>query len=239
LQIADTEISDHDSHNARRTNSIEPGQSKQGSASAMTLSLSLYLTYIAACIAIVIVPGPSVTVIIANSLAHGTRAGLLNVAGTQAGLVVLMAVLVVGLSTIVAQAGVVFDVIRIVGALYLIWLGIRLWRSDGDLGEARAAPPGHSFFMQGFWVLLSNPKALLFFGAFIPQFINPAGNAVTQTIVLAATFMAVATVLDGAYAIGAGWAGSRLTRTRIRLVERVSGSLLIAGGVWLALTRRA
>lgn len=203
------------------------------------MSLSLYLTYVAACVAIVIVPGPSVTVIIANSLAHGARAGLLNVAGTQAGLVVMMGVLVAGLSAIVAQAGIVFDILRIAGALYLIWLGIKLWRSDGQLGKANAAPPDRNFFMQGFWVILSNPKALLFFGAFIPQFIDPTVNPALQTIGLAATFMIVALVLDGGYAVAAAWAGSRLTRARVRLVERLSGTFLIAGGIWLAVTRRA
>ncbi len=203
------------------------------------MSWSLYLTYVAACIAIVIVPGPSVTVIIANSLAHGARAGLLNVAGTQVGLLLMMGVLVAGLSAIVAQAGVVFDIIRIIGALYLIWLGVKLWRSNGQLGKTDATTPDRNFFMQGFWVILSNPKALLFFGAFIPQFINLNGSATWQTIWLALTFMVVALVLDGAYAVGAGWAGTRLTQSRIRLVERVSGSLLIAGGVWLAFTRRA
>jgi len=211
------------------------------------MSVSLYLAYVAACIAIVIVPGPSVTVIIANSLAHGTRAGLMSVAGTQAGLMVLMGVLVVGLSTLMAQAGAVFDILRIVGAVYLIWLGIKLWRSGGRSGgrlgdvdaTAPKAPTGMYFFMQSFWVVLANPKALLFFGAFIPQFVDPAGNPMAQTILLAGIFMVVATVLDGAYAIGAGWAGTRLTRSRVRLVERLSGTFLIAGGVWLALTRRA
>ena len=204
------------------------------------MSLSLYLTYIAACVAIVIVPGPSVTVIIANSLAHGARAGLLNVAGTQVGLFVMMGVLVAGLSAIVAHAGIVFDVLRLAGAAYLVWLGVKLWRSDGKLGTANAGHADRNFFMQGFWVVLSNPKALLFFGAFIPQFIDPHGGEATfQTMWLALTFMAVALVLDGGYAIAAGWAGSRLTRSRVRLVERLSGTFLIAGGVWLALTRRA
>ena len=147
--------------------------------------------------------------------------------------------LVAGLSAIVTRAGYIFDIMRIIGALYLIWLGIKLWLSDGRLGEAASASPDRNFFMQGFWVVLSNPKALLFFGAFIPQFIDTSANAAWQTAWLALTFMAVAVVLDGAYAIAAGWAGSRLTQQRVRLVERLSGSFLVAGGVWLALTRRA
>lgn len=205
----------------------------------MTIALSLYLAYVLACIAIVIVPGPTVTVIIANGLRHGARAGLLNVAGTQAGLAVMLAVLAGGLHVIVEAMSHVFDWVRLAGAAYLVWLGVKLWRSDGTLGQAEARPRnGGSFFWQGFLVILSNPKALFFFGAFIPQFIDPAGNALVQTLVLGATFMAVATVLDGGYAVLAGRAGRLLSRTRVRTLEVVSGTCLVGGGIWLALARR-
>lgn len=204
------------------------------------MSLQLYAAYGAACIVVVIVPGPSVTVIIANSLANGSRAGLLNVAGTQAGLIVYIAVLAAGLASVVEIMSVWFDWLRLAGAAYLVWLGVKLIRSDGSLDdEAATSAPRGGFFMQGFWVILTNPKALLFFGAFIPQFIDPSGDYLRQLMLLGATFMVVATVLDGSYALLAGRAGSLLSRQRVRLVERVSGSLLIAGGVWLALTRRS
>ncbi len=203
------------------------------------IPLSTYLAYVAACIAVVIVPGPTVTVIIANSLKHGSRAGLLNVAGTQLGLAIMLTVLAGGLATIVAHAGQIFDVLRLLGAAYLVWLGLKLWRSDGNLGEAMdGTRPGGSFFWQGFLVILSNPKALLFFGAFIPQFVDPRGEPLLQTLLLGTTFMVVATLLDGAYAIAAGRAGGLLSRGNIRAVERISGTILIGGGLWLALQRR-
>ncbi len=203
------------------------------------ISPELYLAYVAACIAIVIVPGPTVTVVIANSLRHGARAGLMNVAGTQAGLAIMVGVLAAGLHVIVASLAQVFDVVRLAGAAYLVWLGLKLWRSDGTLGAAAGpARAGGSFFWQGFVVILSNPKALFFFGAFIPQFINMQGSAIVQTLVLGATFMAVATVLDGGYALLAGGAGRLLSRTRVRALEMVSGTCLIGGGIWLALLRR-
>lgn len=199
-----------------------------------------YLAYVAACAAIVVVPGPNVTVIIANSLRHGTQAGLMSVAGTQAGLAVMLVVLAAGLSTIVNQLGTVFEWVRLLGAAYLIWLGIKLWRSDGKLGVAEdGALPKRNLFWHGFIVLLSNPKVFLFFGAFIPQFIDPAGDPLAQTLVLGATFMVVATVLDSGYALAAGRAGGLLSRGNVRLLERVSGSCLIGGGIWLALTKRA
>jgi threonine/homoserine/homoserine lactone efflux protein len=197
------------------------------------------LSYVLACFVIIIVPGPTVTVTIANSMKYGTRAGLLNVVGTQLGLMTMIAVLALGLSAIVAGMGDIFDILRLLGAAYLIWLGVKLWRSDGRLGgvDAGSRKP-RSFTLQGFLVIWSNPKALFFFGAFIPQFIDPAGNTALQTVVYGVIFMAVATIFDGLYAIAAGSAGSWLSRGRVRIAERIAGSFLIGGGVWLALARR-
>ncbi|MBO6719733.1 MAG: LysE family translocator [Rhizobiaceae bacterium] len=200
---------------------------------------AILLSYLLACIIIVVVPGPSVTVIIANSMRHGARAGLLNVLGTQIGLTTMIAVLALGLSAVVAVMGSLFDILRLIGAAYLIWLGAKMWMSGGKLGAQEAtARPGGSFVLQGFIVIWSNPKALLFFGAFIPQFIDPAGSAALQTALLGFIFMAVATVFDSAYAFAAGGTGAWLSRERVRLVERISGTCLIGGGLWLAFARR-
>ncbi len=196
-----------------------------------------YLTFVLACVAIVIVPGPTVTVIIANSLRNGAGAGLANVAGTQAGLLVMLAIVATGLELIVEHLALLFDWVRLLGAAYLVWLGVRLLRSHGQLAE-RAPPRSGSFFWQGVLVVWSNPKALLFLGAFIPQFVDRAADPTAQTVLLGATFMAVATVLDGCYALVAGRAGRWLSRRNVRKLEVASGSLLIGGGLWLALARR-
>ncbi|MEJ8573284.1 LysE family translocator [Microbaculum marinum] len=202
------------------------------------MTLEIYLAFVAACVLIVIVPGPTVTVIIANSLSYGTRAGLLNVAGTQLGLAVMIGVLLVGLASIIETMGWWFDWLRLAGAAYLVWLGYKLIRSGGGLDAAEARrPPRGGFFLQGLLVIFANPKALLFFGAFIPQFVDPQGDYVRQVLLLGATFMAVATVLDGTYAVLSGGAGAFLTRQRVRLVSRVSGVFLIGGGIWLAMAR--
>ena len=188
--------------------------------------------------AIIIVPGPTVTVIIANSLRHGASAGLRNVAGTQFGILTMIVVLAAGLSVVVELMSYAFDWLRLIGAAYLIWLGIKLWRARGTLAETGSARSGESFFWQGFIVIWSNPKALFFFGAFIPQFVDPAGAAVMQSMLLGVIFMVVATIFDGAYAILAGRTGALLSRNNVRLVEMVSGTCLIGGGIWLALARR-
>src|ERR671914_1959478 len=161
------------------------------------MPLDLYLAYVLACAVITLIPGPTVTVIIANSLAHGPRAGLLNVAGTQLGLGLMMAILVVGLSSVIAAMGWLFDWLRWAGAAYLVWLGIQLLRSPEAIAEARSFPaPRGGVFFPGFFVLIANPQALLWVGAFIPQFVDPRGNYVGQIVLLGVTAMAVALVSD-------------------------------------------
>src|SRR5260370_21389240 len=127
------------------------------------MSAELYLAYVAACFAIVIVPGPTVTLIIANSLRYGARAGLSNVAGTQLGLAVMIAILCVGLASIIATIGVWFDWVRLAGAAYLVLLGWKPLRAPAALAEPGAAPappppPPSGFFPHPFLLLLHNPQ---------------------------------------------------------------------------------
>jgi homoserine/homoserine lactone efflux protein len=201
------------------------------------MTVEIYLTYLLACILIAVIPGPTVTVIVANSLAHGTRAGLLNVAGTQLGLGLMMAILIVGLSSVIAAMSWLFDWLRLAGAAYLVYLGYRLLRSPDAIAEAKAPAPRGGFLLQGFLVMMSNPKALFWFGAFIPQFVDPEGNYVAQIAFLGVTAMAVALLSDGAYAVLTGRAGAFLSRRKVRLVSRLSGGFLIGGGLWLALRK--
>ena len=205
------------------------------------MSLAQFLAFSVACFAIIIVPGPTVTVIIANSLRKGSMAGLMNVLGTQVGLVPMILAVAFGLETVIAVMGHAFFWIKLIGAAYLIWLGIRLLRSDGSLGQSDAREMNLSgYFWQGVFVIWSNPKALFFFGAFIPQFVNPdLGDPFWQTVLLGGTFLVIATICDGAYAVLAGKAGGLLTKPRVRKVEIASGLCLIGGGIWIAVTKRA
>jgi threonine/homoserine/homoserine lactone efflux protein len=196
-----------------------------------------YATFVLACVVVVIVPGPTVTVIVANSLRSGAKSGLLNVAGTQLGLTSMLLIVAAGLEIVVNEMAVVFDWIRMIGAAYLIWLGIKLLRARGHLMEAEP-PRGGSYFWQGFLVVWSNPKSLAFLGAFIPQFVDPSIDATLQILALGGTFMFVATILDGSYALVSGRAGKWMSHANVRRIELTSGSFLIAGGLWLALSRR-
>jgi homoserine/homoserine lactone efflux protein len=202
------------------------------------MSFELYSAYLLACLVVVLVPGPTVTLIIANGLKHGTRAGLANVAGTQLGLAIMIAVVGIGLNSVITAMGHWFEWLRLLGAAYLIWLGWKMIRSAGDAsGTEAAAPPRGGFFLQGLLVALSNPKTLIFFGAFFPQFIDPSRPHGLQIFVMGITAMAAAAVSDSAYALICGRTGSSLSRHSVRLMSRIGGGFLIGGGVWLAAAR--
>jgi threonine/homoserine/homoserine lactone efflux protein len=204
------------------------------------MSLQLYLAFIAACIALALLPGPIVTLLIANGLRHGTRAALTNILGVQVGLLIVIGIVAIGLTSLMATMGYWFDWVRLAGAAYLVWLGIKLIRSpiEGVKGDdAPPRPPRGGFFLQGFLVALSNPKLLVFFGAFIPQFMDMSKDHLSQVLILGITFMVIAGLTDGAYALAAGRVRSLFSARRTRLVSRISGGFMIGGGLWLALAR--
>ncbi len=204
-------------------------------------TLSSLAAYLVACLALAIVPGPTVTVIVANSLQRGTAAGLAIIAGTQAGVLLMTLVVALGMQALIAFMGWAFDWIKLIGAAYLIWLGYKMLRSDGRLGTAVAEKTKSNFgiAVEGFLVLLSNPKMLIFLGAFLPQFVVPTQPTFPQVMVLGLIFMAIAGATDCVYAVVAGRARGLLSAVRVRLVSRVSGVILMLGGVWLALQKRA
>src|SRR5881409_2108899 len=167
------------------------------------MSLNLYLAFVAACVALALLPGPVVTLIIANGLRHGTRAALVNLAGVQAGLAIVIGIVAVGLTSLMATMGYWFDWVRFAGAAYLVWLGIKLIRSavEGVSADEPPPPPRGGFFLQGFFVALSNPKLLVFFGAFIPQFMDMSKDHFSQVALLGFTFMVTGAVTDSVYAV--------------------------------------
>jgi threonine/homoserine/homoserine lactone efflux protein len=204
------------------------------------MSLQLYFAFVAACVALALLPGPIVTLVIGNGLRYGTRAALTNIAGAQAGLAIVIGIVAVGLTSLMATMGYWFDWVRLAGAAYLVWLGVRLIRSPVvglDADAAPPPPPRGGFFLQGVVVLLSNPKVLVFFGAFIPQFMDMSRDHVSQVALLGVNFMVIAGMTDAMYALLAGRARLFFSARRTRLVSRISGGCMIGGGVWLALTR--
>lgn len=203
------------------------------------MSLDLYLAFVAASAILILIPGPNVALIVANSVAHGTRFGLLTVAGTSSAVVVHLALTVLGATAILNFLAASFDWLRWAGVVYLVWLGVRAWRAPAvDLGGTEAqARSIRLIYGRGFLVGLTNPKTLLFYGAFLPQFITPGPAAADQLLLLAVTFLVVAIVLDGVWAILAGRLRALLT-THARLRNRLTGGLLVGAGLGLALARR-
>ncbi|HEX5230785.1 MAG TPA: LysE family translocator [Bradyrhizobium sp.] len=204
------------------------------------MSLQLYFAFVAACVALALLPGPIVTLVIGNGLRYGTRAALTNIAGAQAGLAIVIGIVAIGLTSLMATMGYWFDWVRFAGAAYLVWLGVKLIRAPAvglDADAAPPPPPRGGFFLQGVLVLLSNPKVLVFFGAFIPQFMDMSRDHVSQVALLGVTFMVIAGMTDAMYALLSGRARLFFSARRTRLVSRISGGCMIGGGVWLALTR--
>jgi len=203
------------------------------------MDLGLYLGFVAATAILILIPGPNAALIVANSVARGTRYGLLTVAGTSTAVVVQLALTALGLTAVLGVLAVWFEWIRWIGVAYLLFLGVKQWRAPPvDLtltAPQRRSLPG--LVLRAFLVGLTNPKTLLFYGAFFPQFIDPARPIGPQVGLLCVTFLMIAIVLDSGWAVAAGRA-RRLLMTRPRLRNRLSGGCLIGAGVGLALAHR-
>ena len=204
------------------------------------INTAILLPYILACLLFSIVPGPSVTVVVANSLARGTKAGLLTILGTEIAMLSMVFIVAVGLEAVMRLVSEAFTIIKLVGAAYLIWIGFKMFTSSGklDVGRPGERLPLFRYVWQGALINWSNPKTLLFLGAFLPQFVDMSRPAFDQIMVLGLIVMAVATATDCIYAVLAGSARQLLTQARVRVMTRVSGVILMIGGVWLALQRR-
>jgi homoserine/homoserine lactone efflux protein len=186
----------------------------------------------------VITPGPIVTLVIATGASRGIRAAVTTVAGTTLGNRVLLAAIGCGLSWIIYNAAVLFEVLRWVGAGYLIWLGIQAWRGP-DMGSEAAAPRDRVYFWRGFLVAMLNPKSLAFFTAFLPQFIDPGLPLERQLAIMCIVTVVMAACTDVGWAIAAGLGRAWfMTSWRTKLIGRMSGVALIGGGIWLSMSRR-
>ena len=204
-------------------------------------SLATLLAYVAACFLFSIVPGPSVTVVVANSLARGTKAGLLTILGTEIAMLSMVTIVALGLSVVMELVASAFMAIKLAGAAYLIWIGWKMFTSAGhlDIGLETVRLPLRRYVVQGAVINWSNPKTLLFLGAFLPQFVDMSRPAFGQIMVLGLIVMAVATTTDCIYAVLAGRMRHLLTSSRVKIMNRVSGAILMLGGLWLALLKRA
>jgi homoserine/homoserine lactone efflux protein len=201
------------------------------------MNWNLFSAFLVITTILIVTPGPIVTLVIATSANQGIRPALFTIAGASLGTAVLLTAIAFGLEWVVQNAAALFEVLRWLGAAYLIWLGIQAWRHAG------AAPPTdvkrRVNFSRGVVVALSNPKTIAFFTAFLPQFLDPALPVARQLIVMCAASLVIAAVSDSAWAIAAGLGRTWLMRpSRAKWLGRLSGTVLIGGGLWLSLVRR-
>lgn len=191
------------------------------------------LYFIIASFLVVIVPGPTVSLIIANSLKSGVKAGLLNVLGTQLGVLLLIFLLALGFKFISPFVDQIIKIVRIFGAIYLIILGMIAFKSKIDTNINESKKYDKRFIFQGLIVILTNPKIFLFLGSFLPQFISLDHSVSTQIIYFGLLFVLVATIFDSCYAIVFGKFRNLIANKYLKILNSVGGSLLIFVGVWL------
>ena len=209
------------------------------------MTLSTYLLYVAAVALLIVTPGPTMLMCMTNSINHGPRRAMTSVAGAVTAVLGVMVLSAMGLGALLATSETAFTTAKVIGAAYLIWLGIRTFRSDAVLkieeGKAQVSrSSSRSFYLQGFLVGASNPKAVLFFAAFFPQFLNPSAPILPQFAALALTFMAMEFTVLTTCALGVSRLVPLLQSSRpVRWINRICGGLFTLMGGLLLLSRRS
>jgi threonine/homoserine/homoserine lactone efflux protein len=204
------------------------------------------LAFCVTALALIAVPGPSVLFVISRSLTFGRLAGFATVVGNTAGVYVQVIAVAVGIGAIVERSIVVFTTIKLVGAAYLLYLGVQAFRHRHQLVEAFDTPPAprriHHLIRDAFIVGIANPKAIVFFAAILPQFVDrSAGHVQLQMLMLGAVFCLIALISDGTWALLAGSARPWLTRKprRLEMIGGAGGLAMIGIGVKLAFSGRS
>lgn len=197
----------------------------------------LFSAFLLITIILFLTPGPIVTLVIATGARQGTRAALLTVAGGTTGNALLLACIAFGLGWILKTSAEVFDYLRWIGAAYLIWLGVQAWRHAGTSAQVMpVADRVHAW--RGFIVAMTNPKTIAFFTAFLPQFLDPSLPVGRQLLVMCAVSVVLGGLLDSGWAIASGLGRAWFMKPEHnRLLGRLSGLVLIGGGIWLSLAR--
>ena len=203
------------------------------------MALHVWLLYLAAALGLSLTPGPNSLLVLTHGALHGHRKTLFTVAGGALGFVALIALSMLGIGALLKASASALTVLKLLGGVYLIWLGVRLWRAPAihlRADASRADTRGAELFRQGLLTALSNPKALLFYGAFLPQFIDPRRDLLIQFVVMATNFVAIEFVIEYLLA--------RLAHRIRPLLERVGksfnracGGMFVIMGIALPMTR--
>ncbi|AOV18399.1 amino acid transporter [Acidihalobacter aeolianus] len=211
------------------------------------MNLQLWLVFALTVFVLSMIPGPCMLLAATHGMHHGSRRTLVTTAGALSALVLMMLASAAGLGALFAASAPAFAAVKWAGAAYLVYLGVRTWRSGGQegvglrlAGEEGVRRSAWQRYRQGFAVAASNPKAIVFFGALFPQFIDPTRPQAVQYALLCATFVSIETAWQMAYAFGgmrlAAWFGDP---GRLRTFNRLSGGMFVGLGVLLSTVHRS
>ena len=199
------------------------------------MSIEIFIGFVLASSLILIIPGPTILLVVSQAIVHGRRSALPLVAGVVAGDFTAMTLSLIGVGSLLAASAGLFLLLKWVGALYLIYLGIRLWKEGAPglrLAPQASTDSARTLFNASYIVTALNPKSIAFFIAFFPQFIDQSGASLFQLGVLGATFLVLAAINSAFYAIFAGQFGDFLQKERIRkLFCRGGAAALIGAGI--------
>ena len=202
------------------------------------MPLETWLTYALVTSSFLLIPGPTILLVISYSLIRGRQAVFALLLGVGLGDVVAMLLSFIGVGLLLQTVSIVFQFFKWIGAAYLIWLGIRMWRSESEsleLTETIDTEVWHAIMANAFVITALNPKSIIFFLAFLPQFINSEKSFITQSLILGSTFLVLAILSVLFYSLLASYTGQQMRLSLIhRWTNRIGGCLLIGAGGMIA-----
>lgn len=206
------------------------------------MSLEIWFAFVAASAALLAIPGPVVLLLFSYTLGHGAGRSWAAIPGVVLGDCVAMSVSLLGAGAVLSASATLFTVLKVAGAGYLIWLGIRLWMSRAEpleTGPSDARADRRSIFLQAFFVTALNPKDIVFFVAFLPQFIDPARPVFAQIVVIEVTFLVMVLVSTCLWILLSGRLRSGLkSPLALKWVQRIGGGSLVGAGLVTAFGRQ-
>lgn len=207
------------------------------------MNLEIWVAFVLAATVVLVIPGPTILLVISQAISHGRKAVIPLVAGVTLGDFTAMTLSLLGLGAVLIASLTLFSALKWVGAVYLIYLGIKLWRSNPEKHDIRflaARTSNRSLFKRAFFVTALNPKSIAFFVAFLPQFISSQGETFPQFLLLGTTFLFLAALNATLYAVFAGQLRDKLQNSKVRCwLNRGGGSALICAGLVTATLKRS
>jgi threonine/homoserine/homoserine lactone efflux protein len=204
------------------------------------MSFEIWIAFVAASTMLLIIPGPTILLVISYALGQGWRAALPSAAGVALGDFTAMTLSLLGIGALLATSATLFTILKFIGAAYLIWLGIKLWRAGGSLNAQPKTAASSSLKMIGHaWLVTAlNPKSITFFVAFLPQFLDPRTDFWSQMLIFEMTFLALAFANAFGYGLIASRARGLVSNEKaVGAFNKIGGSLLIGAGVATATMR--